>query len=166
MNYLVSQKIQEYEQVGNITERVVKINQSLEFIIMYYATIFYCHTKAEKLVSKEIVEIILTNFHKKNPLTSSWIKLLKASLDLLKIDQKNFDKNLGVKIQIAAKEFLPDSSKKKINVFQRWDQFYNMDRLHSGIGYLSPYEYLLQKGIDMNEYLLRNKVGKPENLIT
>jgi transposase InsO family protein len=45
-------------------------------------------------------------------------------------------------------------------LFQRWDRFYNMDRLHSGIGYLSPYEYLLQKGIDMNEYLSRSeKIG-------
>jgi transposase InsO family protein len=51
-------------------------------------------------------------------------------------------------------------------LFQRWDRFYNMDRLHSGIGYLSPYEYLLQKGIDMNEFLLYNKAGKQENLAT
>lgn len=50
-------------------------------------------------------------------------------------------------------------------LFQRWDRFYNMDRLHSGIGYLSPYEYLLQKGIDMNDHLPRNEAGKPQNLI-
>ena len=40
-----------------------------------------------------------------------------------------------------------------IALFQRWEQFYNTDRLHSGVGYFSPYVYLLQKGIDMNLFL-------------
>ena len=43
--------------------------------------------------------------------------------------------------------------KETIALFKRWDRFYNFDRPHSGIRYLSPYEYLLQKGIDMYEYL-------------
>ncbi len=48
-------------------------------------------------------------------------------------------------------------------LFQRWDRFYNTDRLHSGIGYLSPYEYLLQKGIDMDEYLLYSNGRMTDN---
>lgn len=43
-------------------------------------------------------------------------------------------------------------------LFQRWDHFYNFDRLHSGIGYYSPYEYLLEKGIDMNKFLNCSKI--------
>lgn len=48
-------------------------------------------------------------------------------------------------------------------LFQRWDRFYNTDRLHSGIGYLSPYEYLLQKGMDMNKYLLYSNGRMTDN---
>ena len=115
MNYLVSKKIQDYEEVGNQSEKVIKISQCLEFIIMYYSALFYCHTKAKNLVSKDIIEIILTNFYKKNPLISSWIKLLRASIELCKIDQRHFPKELGLKIQQTAKSFLPDSSQKKIS---------------------------------------------------
>ncbi len=115
MDYLISQKIQEFEKASNPTEKVIKVCQSLEFIIMYYASVFYCHTKAINLVSKDIIEIVQTNFYKKNPLISSWIKLLRASLDLCKIDQLNFDNNIGIEAQNAAKQFLPDSSKKEIN---------------------------------------------------
>lgn len=113
MHYLISQKIQEYEKASNDVEKVIKISQSLEFIIMYFAALFYCHTKADNLVNKEIIEIILTNFHKKNPLLSSWIKLLRASLELCSIDQANFQKKIGTNIQLAARHFLPDSSKKE-----------------------------------------------------
>lgn len=38
-------------------------------------------------------------------------------------------------------------------LFYRWQQFYNIERIHSGIGYRSPYEYLISKGIDMNDFM-------------
>ena len=28
-------------------------------------------------------------------------------------------------------------------------EFYNFERIHGGIGYTTPYKYLLQKGIDV-----------------
>jgi putative transposase len=31
----------------------------------------------------------------------------------------------------------------------RWQKFYNFDRIHGGIGYKSPYSFLLEKGVDM-----------------
>lgn len=34
-------------------------------------------------------------------------------------------------------------------VFQRWNHFYNYERIHSGIGYLTPYQHLFNHGIDM-----------------
>ncbi len=114
MNYFIAQKIDEYEKTANKTEKVLKIKHCLEFIIIYYATTFYCHTRAEEKVSKEIVDIIITNFYKRNPLLSSWIKLLKSSAELLRLDIKNFDRELGVHVQAAAKQFLPDPSKKDI----------------------------------------------------
>jgi putative transposase len=36
-----------------------------------------------------------------------------------------------------------------IDTFERWLDFYNYERIHSGINYLSPYNYLLSMGIDM-----------------
>lgn len=36
----------------------------------------------------------------------------------------------------------------------RFVNFYNFDRIHSGVGYTSPYRYLLSLGIDMNNYCL------------
>jgi len=34
-------------------------------------------------------------------------------------------------------------------LFARWEQFYNGERIHSGVGYKSPKEYLLSRGIQM-----------------
>ena len=32
---------------------------------------------------------------------------------------------------------------------ERFREFYNFERIHGGIGFQSPYKYLLQKGIDL-----------------
>lgn len=42
-------------------------------------------------------------------------------------------------------EDLPEA----IDTFERWLDFYNYERIHSGINYLSPYNYLLSMCIDM-----------------
>ncbi|MFV0387733.1 MAG: transposase [Pyrinomonadaceae bacterium] len=36
----------------------------------------------------------------------------------------------------------------------RFVKFYNFKRIHSGVGYQSPYKYLLEKGIDMKDFKL------------
>ena len=36
-----------------------------------------------------------------------------------------------------------------VDTFERWLDFYNYERIHSGINYLSPYKYLLSMGIDL-----------------
>jgi len=36
-----------------------------------------------------------------------------------------------------------------VDTFDRWLVFYNYERIHSGINYLSPYNYLLSRGIDL-----------------
>lgn len=38
--------------------------------------------------------------------------------------------------------------------FNRFVKFYNFKRIHSGVGYQSPYRFLCSKNIDMNEYKL------------
>lgn len=40
------------------------------------------------------------------------------------------------------------------NTMNRFLKFYNFDRIHSGVGYTSPFKYLLNIGIDMNNYSL------------
>lgn len=42
-----------------------------------------------------------------------------------------------------------ESLKEAIDTFERWQSFYNYERIHSGINYLSPYNYLLSMGIDI-----------------
>jgi putative transposase len=42
-------------------------------------------------------------------------------------------------------EDLPEA----VDTFNRWLDFYNYARIHSGINYLSPYNYLLSMGIDL-----------------
>jgi len=114
MNHLIFKKISDFEQCSNPSERCIRINHALEFVSTYYATAFYCHTKQQRLVSRELVELIQTNFNKRNPLTSSWLKLLTYSVTLLKIKISFTDVNLNKEIQLIAKYFLPDSSKKEV----------------------------------------------------
>lgn len=38
-----------------------------------------------------------------------------------------------------------------VDTFNRWLNFYNYERLHSGTNYLSPYQYLLSEGIDIKK---------------
>lgn len=37
--------------------------------------------------------------------------------------------------------------------FKRFVDFYNFDRIHSGVNYLSPYNYLKKEGISLNNFL-------------
>jgi putative transposase len=51
--------------------------------------------------------------------------------------------------------------------FDRWILFYNFRRIHSGIDYLSPYKYLLRKGINLklDQSLLEALVFSPTNIV-
>jgi tetratricopeptide (TPR) repeat protein len=114
MDNLIIEKIQIFEKISNKQEKAQKINVCLEFIIQYYAILYYCHVRGKGKTNKQLVEVILTDFYKKNPLLGSWIKLLKVSIDLLdmKLDVPG---DLGKKIQEVSIRFLPDSNKKKVN---------------------------------------------------
>ena len=115
MNNLVAIKIQEFEKINNRFERNTKVNNACEFIIQYYSAVLYSVARNRNLINKQIVEIILTDFYKKNPLIGNWIKLLKASLDLLKINP-NVDPVQGQKLQELSIKILGISNKKKINM--------------------------------------------------
>jgi len=62
MNNLILTKIQEYELSKSKSEKVLKVSHAIEFILIFYATLFYAETKKKGLVSREIVEIIQTKF--------------------------------------------------------------------------------------------------------
>ncbi len=65
MNYLITRKIEDFEKVSNPVEKVIKTKYCLEFLIIYYASIFYNHTKLIEKVNKDMIEIIQCNFYKK-----------------------------------------------------------------------------------------------------
>jgi len=119
MDNLIINKIQIFEKISNKHEKVQKINTCLEFIIQYYAILYYCHVREKGKTNKQLVEVILTDFHKKNPLLGSWIKLLKVSVDLLDL-KLDVPKDLGKKIQEVSIKYLPDSNKKKVNEIPKY----------------------------------------------
>lgn len=49
----------------------------------------------------------------------------------------------------VCKRFEFEDLKEIRKTMDEFREFYNFDRIHSGIGYTSPYKYLLQKGVDM-----------------
>jgi transposase InsO family protein len=44
-----------------------------------------------------------------------------------------------------------DSLQQAGETLDRFKKFYNYKRIHSGIGYKSPYRFLLQRGVDMHQ---------------
>lgn len=114
MNNLILKKIEDFEKAQNSTEKIYKTTHAIESIIIIGSIQLYQQTRINRVTSKSLVELILANFHKRNPLTSNWINLLKYSIDILNINSKNFDTDLGIKIQNIAKAFLPETTKKEI----------------------------------------------------
>lgn len=58
-------------------------------------------------------------------------------------------------------EDLPEA----VDTFNRWLVFYNYERIHSGINYLSPYNYLVSLGIDIaKEIELKKAFAKEPHL--
>jgi tetratricopeptide (TPR) repeat protein len=112
MNHLLFTKIEQFEKCKNRIEKVLFIQHAIEFLIMYYATVFYCHTKAYKLVNRELVDLIQTNFYKRNPLTSHWLKLLQICLTLLGKKIQFSNTSLNKQFQQISLLFMPDSVKK------------------------------------------------------
>ena len=50
-----------------------------------------------------------------------------------------------------------DNLTEAIDTFNRWLIFYNYERIHSGTGYLSPYNYLLSMEIDIVKEMKQKK---------
>lgn len=50
---------------------------------------------------------------------------------------------------VICRQYDFDSMEEAKETFTRFKKFYNFERIHSGTGYLSPYKYLFQKGIDL-----------------
>ncbi len=171
MNYLVAKKIEEYERVSNRVEKVININYCLEFIVIFYSVIFYSFTRTKNLVNKDLIELVLTKFHKKEPLLGSWIKLLRICIDLQKLELAKFDSDIGVKIQIAAKSFLPDSSKKEIKtettikvVLESISHIRNKVFAHSNSIPSETVETLIQNQYEKLPYILNDYLEKLINV--
>lgn len=53
--------------------------------------------------------------------------------------------------KVICRRYCFESIESAREVFIRFEQFYNFHRIHSGVGYKSPYKYLLLLGIDLNK---------------
>ena len=54
-----------------------------------------------------------------------------------------------------------DSLEQAKQTMDRFREFYNFRRIHSGVGYTSPYKFLLKRGIDM-----KKQHSELENILT
>ena len=52
--------------------------------------------------------------------------------------------------RVICQRYQFDDLKEFQETMERFKYFYNFRRIHSGVGFKSPYQYLLEKGIDMN----------------
>lgn len=52
--------------------------------------------------------------------------------------------------RVICQKYQFDDIQELRETLERFRHFYNFKRIHSGVGYTSPYKYLLQKGIDMH----------------
>jgi putative transposase len=52
--------------------------------------------------------------------------------------------------RVICQKYQFDDIKELEETLERFKYFYNFKRIHSGVGYTSPFKYLFEKGIDMN----------------
>ncbi len=64
--------------------------------------------------------------------------------------------------RVICQKYQFDDLKEFQKTMERFKYFYNFKRIHSGVGYKSPYKYLLEKGIDMNEDPSQKSVCVPK----
>lgn len=60
--------------------------------------------------------------------------------------------------KIICKGYQFDSIQEARKTLDRWLVFYNRERIHSGIDYLSPYKYLMTKCIDIDQIIYKEAV--------
>lgn len=51
----------------------------------------------------------------------------------------------------VCKRYELDSLEQACQTLDRFGEFYNYRRIHSGAGYTSPYKFLLKRGVDMKK---------------
>jgi transposase InsO family protein len=64
--------------------------------------------------------------------------------------------------RVICQKYQFDDLKEFQKTMERFKYFYNFKRIHSGVGYKSPYKYLLEKGIDMNDDPSQKSVCVPK----
>ncbi len=83
MNSVIRAKIENYEMCTNKSTKFINVAYAIESIMIYYSTIYFCHTRYYGYTNRDIAETIMTRYHNRGPLTSSWCILLTQSIDLL-----------------------------------------------------------------------------------
>lgn len=118
MNAILRGKFENFETSIDEGQKFINSVYTIEAIIIYYSTVLYCHTKYFGYSDKDIVEIIMSNFDNRNPLTSSWNLLLIRTLDLLQKNKLLVIPNLpnDFKLFIDATTNMYNSSQKRCDL--------------------------------------------------
>ena len=64
----------------------------------------------------------------------------------------------------VCKRYEFESLRQAVQTLERFREFYNHRRIHSGIGYKSPYKFLLARGVDMKNQQLEVENVPTKNL--
>ena len=70
--------------------------------------------------------------------------------------------------RVVCKRYELDDLNNAVQTMNQFQEFYNFNRIHSGIKYKSPYKFLLKQGIDMknqNPKNIKNANLKTENSV-
>ena len=67
---------------------------------------------------------------------------------------------------VICQKYIFETLEEAQEIFNRWIKFYNFDRIHSGIKYLSPANYLSAKGVEIiwNKELEFTLDSRPESI--
>lgn len=120
-----------------------------EDVIKLFKAIFAKYTLPESITVRSdngaqfIAEDVQKYFKEKTGITQEFTKPATPQQDA------HVESYHSIMESAVCQRFELNDIKEGKKILEEFREFYNFERIHSGIGYTSPYKYLLQKGIDM-----------------
>jgi putative transposase len=138
-----------------VLDKIIKWNINQKDVIKLFDQIFKNYNLPSKIFvrndngSQFIAELVQTYFKDKN-VTQEFIKPATPE------QNAHIESYHSIVEKIICKEFEFETIKELQEVIDRFVDFYNDERIHSGIKYQSPKEYLKSKGIDIEKLTKNN----------
>jgi len=112
--------------------------------------------KVYRLMGEEGLLNKASNQEKQKQNKRNWVKELvppaKIAFDYLEFDIKYF----SIQERVICQQYEFDNLEEIRATLNRFIDFYNFRRIHSGVGYQSPYKFLLSLNIDMEKFDVDN----------